>query len=119
MTRAGNSNPRTKPRIRAPKALSRRYRLRLYVSGATPRSLQAVESIKRICETHLKGRYELSVVDMYQQPQLARKEQILASPTLIKLLPRPLRRFIGDMANTRRILIGLDVVPCEPPPGQV
>ena len=91
---------------RAPK-----YQLRLYVTGVTPRSLQAIESIKHICETHLKGRYKLKVVDVYQQPELAKKEQILAAPTLIKLLPKPLRRFIGDMAKKDRILLGLNIQP--------
>lgn len=86
-----------------------RYHLRLYVTGATPRSLQAIESLKQLCEEHLKGRYELTVVDMYQQPELARKEQILAAPTLIKLLPLPLRRLIGDMTQTDRVLAGLDL----------
>ena len=86
-----------------------RYHLRLYVTGATPRSLQAIESLKQLCEEHLKGRYELAIVDMYQQPELARKEQILAAPTLIKLLPPPLRRLIGDMTQTDRVLAGLDL----------
>jgi circadian clock protein KaiB len=88
-----------------------RYVLRLYVTGATPRSLRAIGNIKRVCEQHLKGRYRLEVVDVYQQPVLARGEQIVAAPTLIKYLPSPLRRFIGDMANTDRILLGLDVKP--------
>ena len=87
----------------------RRYSLRLYVSGVTPRSLQAIEHIKQLCETHLKGRYDLVVVDMYQQPELAKQEQILAAPTLIKRLPPPLRRFIGDMTKTDRLLAGLDL----------
>lgn len=87
------------------------YLLRLYVSGATPKSLRAIENIKRICEEHLKGRYRLEVVDVYQRPVLAKGEQILAAPTLIKYLPAPLRRFIGDMANAERILLGLDLKP--------
>jgi len=89
------------------------YVLRLYVTGATPKSLQAIENIKRICEQHLKGRYSLEVVDVYQQPVLAKGEQIIAAPTLIKFLPTPLRRFIGDMANTDRILLGLDLRPAK------
>jgi circadian clock protein KaiB len=87
----------------------RHYSLKLYVSGVTPRSLQAIEHVKQLCETHLKDRYDLTVVDMYQQPQLAKEEQILAAPTLIKLLPPPLRRFIGDMTKTDRLLEGLDL----------
>lgn len=91
-----------------------RYLLRLYVTGATPRSLQAIQNIKRICEEHLKGRYSLEVIDVYQQPVLAKGEQIIAAPTLIRHLPLPLRRFIGDMANTDRILLGLDLRPRQP-----
>ncbi len=86
-----------------------RYLLRLYVTGATPKSLKAIRNIKRICEEHLKGRYRLEVVDVYQQPVLAKGDQIIAAPTLIRHLPLPLRRFIGDMANTERILLGLDL----------
>lgn len=89
----------------------RNYVLRLYVAGATPRSLRAIDNIKRICEERLRGFYRLEVVDVYQQPVLAKGEQIVAAPTLIKYLPLPLRRFIGDMANTERILLGLDLLP--------
>ncbi len=85
------------------------YLLRLYVAGSTPRSLQAIANVKAICEEHLKGRYELEVVDLYQEPVLAQGEQIIAAPTLIKKLPEPLRRIIGDMSNTERILVGLDL----------
>ncbi|RPH35808.1 thiol-disulfide isomerase [bacterium] len=87
-----------------------RYVLRLYVTGTTQRSTQAILNIRKICEKHLKGRYELEVVDIYQQPVLAAGEQIIAAPTLIKKLPLPLRRFIGDMSMTDRILVGLDLV---------
>jgi circadian clock protein KaiB len=87
-----------------------RYILRLYVTGTTRRSAQAILNIQKICEEHLKGRYELEVVDIYQQPVLASGEQIIAAPTLIKKLPLPLRRFIGDMTNTERIILGLDLV---------
>jgi circadian clock protein KaiB len=85
------------------------YLLRLYISGATPRSKQAIASIKAICEEHLKGRYELEVIDIYQQPTLAKGEQIVALPTLIKRLPPPLRKLVGDMSNEERVLIGLDL----------
>jgi circadian clock protein KaiB len=88
-----------------------KYVLRLYVVGMTPNSLRAIENIKRICEEHLKGRYELEVVDIYQNPVLAQGEQIIAAPTLIKNLPLPLRKFIGDMSNTEKILLGLDLRP--------
>ncbi len=86
-----------------------KYVLRLYVTGTTPRSTRAILNIREICEEHLKGRYTLEVVDIYQQPTLAEGEQIIAAPTLIKKLPLPLRRFIGDMSNTDRILVGLDL----------
>ncbi len=89
------------------------YRLRLYVTGATSKSLRAIENIKHICEEHLKGRYRLEVVDVYQQPVLAKGEQIVAAPTLIKYLPQPLRKFIGDMADSERILLGLDLRPAK------
>ncbi len=89
------------------------YLLRLYVTGATPKSLRAVDKIKAICEQHLKGRYHLEVIDIYQQPVLAAGEQIVAAPTLVKQLPAPLRRFIGDMADTERILLGLDLRPAQ------
>lgn len=92
---------------------SQRYVLRLYVTGTTRRSMQAIANIQKICEEHLKGRYELEVVDIYQQPVLAAGEQIIAAPTLIKKLPLPLRRFIGDMTNTDRIVLGLDLVSKE------
>jgi circadian clock protein KaiB len=88
-----------------------KYVLRLYVTGMTPRSTKAIENIKKICEEHLKGRYDLEIIDIYQQPSLAEGEQIIAAPTLIKKLPLPLRRFIGDMSMTEKILLGLDLLP--------
>lgn len=95
----------------ANQAATERYLLKLYVAGLTPRSVEAIANIKRICEEHLKGRYELEIIDVYQQPVLAKDEQILAAPTLIKKLPLPLRRLIGDMSKTERILLGLDLKP--------
>ena len=91
----------------------KKYILRLYVAGATPRSTESIINIKKICEEHLKGRYELEVIDIYQQPVLAKGEQIIAAPTLVKKLPTPLRRFIGNMADAERILVGLDLKPKE------
>jgi circadian clock protein KaiB len=85
------------------------YILRLYITGMTPNSKRAVENVKKICEQHLQGRYELEVVDIYQQPSLAQQEQIIAAPTLVKKLPGPLRRLIGDMSNTEKVLVGLDL----------
>jgi len=86
-----------------------RYILRLYIAGMTPLSLRAIANVKKVCEEHPQGRYELDVVDLYQQPQLAKGEQIIAAPTLIKKLPHPLRRIIGDMSKTERVLVGLDL----------
>jgi circadian clock protein KaiB len=85
------------------------YVLRLYVTGLTARSTRAIQNIKSICEEHLRGRYELEVVDVYKHPGLAKGEQIVAAPNLIKYLPLPLRRFIGDMSRTEKILLGLDL----------
>jgi circadian clock protein KaiB len=85
------------------------YVLRLYVTGMTPRSTAAFATIKRICEKHLYGHYDLEVIDIYQQPSLAKDEQIIAAPTLVKLLPTPLRRLIGNLADEERILSGLDL----------
>jgi circadian clock protein KaiB len=88
-----------------------KYVLRLYITGTTPRSMRAIANIKNICENHLKGRYQLEVIDIYEKPKLAKEEQIIASPTLIKKLPLPLRRFIGDLSDTEHILLGLDLQP--------
>ncbi len=87
------------------------YVLRLYVAGVTPKSTEAILNIKKICEDHLKGRYELEVIDIYQQPILAAGEQIIAAPTLVRKLPPPLRKFIGTMTDVDRILVGLDLKP--------
>ncbi len=87
----------------------RKYVLRLYVTGTTPKSVSAIRNIRKICDEHLKGAYDLEVIDIYQQPMLAKGEQIIAAPTLLKKLPLPLRRFIGDMSNTEQILLGLDL----------
>lgn len=86
-----------------------RYVLCLYVAGMTPRSVRALANLKAICEEHLEGRYDLQVIDLYQQPVLARGEQIVALPTLIRRLPLPLRRLIGDLSNRERVLVGLDI----------
>jgi circadian clock protein KaiB len=93
----------------AERTATARYVLRLYVAGATPRSLRAVENVKRTCDEHLAGRYDLEVIDLYERPTLAIGEQILAAPTLVKKLPAPLRRIIGDMSNEDRLLVGLDL----------
>lgn len=85
------------------------YVMRLYVAGQTPKSLLAVKNLKRICDTYLSARYKLEVIDLYQQPQLAEGDQIIAVPTLIKQLPEPMRRIIGDLSDTESVLVGLDV----------
>jgi circadian clock protein KaiB len=95
------------------KAAARRdrakYFLRLYISGMTPKSTQAVANLRKLCNEHLAGRFELEVIDIFQQPELAKGEQIIATPTLIKKLPLPLRRLIGDMSDTEGFLLGIDL----------
>ena len=92
-----------------PHSRQAKYVLRLYVSGSTLKSALAVENIKRICEQHLNGQYDLEIIDICQHANLARDEQIVAVPTLIKRLPRPLRRLIGDLSNLKKVLFGLDL----------
>ncbi len=87
------------------------YTLRLYVAGQTPKSIQAFENLQRICDTYLAGRYKIEVIDLLKNPKLARGDQILAIPTLVRRLPPPIRKIIGDLSNTERVLIGLDIVP--------
>jgi len=93
------------------KSSKEKYVLRLYVTGMTPKSTRAIQNIKKICDEELHGRCDLEVIDIYQRPVLTKGEQIIATPTLIKKLPLPLRRFIGDMADTKRIILGLDLRP--------
>ena len=90
---------------------TRRWNLRLYVAGQTPKSLTALANLKRICAEHMEGRYEIEVIDLMESPQLAQRDQIVAIPTLVRELPTPLKRIIGDLSNTERVLVGLDVVP--------
>jgi len=92
------------------------YVLRLYVTGMSPRSTQAIAAIKEICEHQLANRYDLEVIDIYQKPALARGEQIIATPTLVRVLPLPLRRLIGDLADQERVLLGLDIHPARTRP---
>jgi circadian clock protein KaiB len=105
--RARPAQPKVTPATR--KAVSSRYILKLYVAGRSPKSVNAIANIKKLCEANLQGRYVLEVIDLYQQPQLAQGEQIIAVPTLVRILPSPLRRIIGDMSNTERVLVGLDI----------
>jgi len=88
-----------------------RWNLRLYVAGQTPRSLTAFRNLKEICEEYLKGEYHIEVVDLMENPTLARGDQILAIPTLVRKLPQPIRKIIGDLSNTERVLVGLDIKP--------
>jgi len=90
---------------------SNRWNLRLYVAGQTPRSLTAFKNLKDICEEYLKGQYHIEVVDLMENPTLARGDQILAVPTLVRKLPQPIRKIIGDLSNTERVLVGLDIQP--------
>ena len=94
------------------------YILKLFVSGMTPSSLRAIRNIREICRVHLAGRYELEVIDIYQQPELGKQEQIVAAPTLLKKLPTPLQQFIGDLSNTEKILVGLNIISKEPEKGE-
>ena len=89
------------------------WQLRLYVAGQTPKSLTAFSNLKQICESHLKGRYHIQVIDLVAQPQLSRGDQILAIPTLVRKLPVPVRKIIGDLSDTERVLVGLDLRPAE------
>jgi len=92
-----------------------KYLLRLYVTGTTGKSIRAIQNVRRICEDHLHGRYELEVIDLYKNLPLARGDQIIAAPTLIKRLPEPLRKLIGDMSDEQRVLVGLDLRPRKSP----
>jgi circadian clock protein KaiB len=94
-------------------AKSPAYVLRLFITGTTSRSSRAIANLRRVCEERLQGKYDLEVVDIYQHPAAAREYQILAAPTLVKMLPLPLRRIIGDLANEERVLAGLDLSPKE------
>ncbi len=98
-----------KPRTGAAPADNEHWNLRLYVAGQTPKSLTAFANLKRICEEHLAGQYEIEVIDLLKNPQLARGDQILAIPTLVRKLPPPLKKIIGDLSNEQRVLVGLDL----------
>lgn len=96
-----------------PEGGAERWELRLYVAGQTPRSLAAFANLKKICEEHLAGKYRIEVIDLMENPSLARDHQILAIPTLVRKLPPPLKKIIGDLSNTERVLVGLDLRPIE------
>jgi circadian clock protein KaiB len=90
---------------------TKKWNLRLYVAGQTPKSLTALANLKRICDEHMNGQYAIEIIDLMENPQLAQRDQIVAIPTLVRELPSPLKRIIGDLSNTERVLVGLDVVP--------
>lgn len=92
------------------------YQLRLYVAGQSPRSITAVSNLRRICDVHLDGRYAIEVIDLIEQPHLAKADDILAIPTLVRRLPPPIRKIIGDLSDADRVLIGLDIVKLEDEP---
>lgn len=106
---------KTKPKTVSAKATrakpANEWKLRLYVAGQTPKSLTAFANLKRLCEEHLKGRYTIEVIDLAENPQLAKDDQILAVPTLVRKLPQPVRKIIGDLSNTEYVLVGLDLIP--------
>ena len=90
------------------------YKLRLFVTGSTPRSIRAIANMRKICEENLHGRYDLEVIDVYEHPDATRELQIVATPTLVKILPEPLRRIIGDLSDQERVLAGLNLTPLKP-----
>jgi circadian clock protein KaiB len=96
-----------------PDAAGERYMLRLYVAGQTPKSIAAIANLKRVCETHVPGKYEIEVVDLLKNPALAKADQVVAIPTLVRRLPPPLRRVIGDLSKVDRVLVALDVQPLD------
>jgi circadian clock protein KaiB len=106
--RRAGSEPR---KLQAEAPAAARYVLRLYVTGTTPKSARAITNLRQICEDRLKGRYELEVIDIYQHPSLLEGEQVVAAPTLVRKLPAPLRRLVGDMSNADKVLLGLDIRP--------
>lgn len=102
-------SPKKNARAKKPRNRQQRYALRLFITGLTPRSVRAVANIKAVCEKHFDGQYRLDIVDLYQQPALSKIEQIVAAPTLIKTKPLPVRRFVGDLSDTKRLLAALNV----------
>ena len=100
---------RRKARPKGAKRAAIRYILRLYITGQTPRSLRSIENLRRLCEKFLKGQFDLQIIDIYQQPALAAEGQIIAAPTLIKAMPLPLLRLVGDFSDQKRVVLGLDL----------
>ena len=110
--RTTKTSTRTRPRTATPRK-PEVLKLRLYVAGQTPKSIRAFANLKALCEEYLKGSYQIEVIDLLEHPQLARGDQIIAIPTLVRKLPPPVRKIIGDLSSTERVLVGLDVRPVE------
>ena len=108
-TRAQPGKPAGKPKPRKPEV----WKLRLYVAGQSPKSILAFANLKKLCEAHLKGRYQIEVIDLLENPQMARGDQIVAVPTLVRKLPKPVRNIIGDLSDTDRVLVGLALQKAE------
>ena len=102
-----------RPELRPLRRPAKLWQLRLYVAGQTPKSLAAFSNLKKICESHLSGRYSIEVIDLMEQPQLSKGDQILAIPTLVRKLPQPVRKILGDLSDTDRVLVGLDLRPSD------
>ena len=108
-SKAGHESPKGRSKDEAEQNPSSTYVLRLYVTGTTPRATSAILKVKSFCEENLRGRYNLEIIDIYQQPTFAKEEQIIAAPTLVKRLPLPLRRLVGDFSKRDRVIVGLDL----------
>jgi len=106
-------NKKIVKKLAAPRPV-KQYDLRLYVAGKSPRAVAAFANLKKICEEHMPGCYRIEVIDLLKDPQLAKGDQILAVPTLVRKLPEPVRKIIGDLSNTERVLVGLDLRPAKP-----
>jgi len=104
--------PPARPRAAKPRK-PEVFKLRLYVAGQTPKSIRAFANLKVVCDKHLKGRYQIEVIDLLEHPEMARGDQIVAIPTLVRKLPEPLRRIVGDLSNTERTLVGLQLRPAK------
>ena len=102
-----------RPKSGSSRAPAKLWQLRLYVAGQTPKSLAAFSNLKEICETHLNGRYRIEVIDLIERPHLSKGDQILAIPTLVRKLPQPVRKIIGDLSDANRVLVGLDLRPAD------
>lgn len=102
--------PSRSPSIEEDSGHPERWNLRLYVAGQTPKSLAAFSNLKKLCEEHLPGRYKIEVIDLVKQPQLAQGDQIIALPTLVRKLPEPIKRIVGDLSHTERVIVGMDIL---------